>query len=612
MFFLRHLPRTASLTLFLAALSVAPVMPAGGEDFHFEDSFKVDVSNSGGAPLLLTVTVKRREAGNANTDPSGDNQANDAGVSSEGTEDATPSRIRISSGETTIEKAIPDGLPFETRVSPFVSAGEHTLEIELLGPEPASATGGAQVSASADATSGPAQASASGDATSRPAQAPASHASSSGETVLARESFTVAFADFRFGRDNFNFGNDGDSSHGEVKPYSETLSEWLTERYPDVELSEEAEVLLYGESYRVFKGTTGRCYAFAASKERYARFPGTRPDTYDTTYDIHEFDRSHQDDMNLLQNDIVFRHFIAGERDPWHEQSREDLRREVSRVRTRLHGEETATVSYLAPERHHALLVYGYIRREGSQTIDFLAANNWGRDQEENLHSRDAVVVQVDLDEGKARWLDAPVRAYETADKLFMVDVLEEEPEFSELDLARVIAEMAADMRRREEAVILVENVHAAYLTDGEGERSGDERRRRAVDELDGVDVRLISENALIRFPREGDYTLEVTGIDREDLDENTLVGWPDGGHGALRAHVFSVAPRGRIGQVEQGNVEQGEWAGKDGEPEPAAAEGGTLASRVSRRVDLYPDAPVRFDVRDGLVDLDSARKVED
>ena len=503
-------------------------MPAAGADFHFEDFFEVDVSNSGGAPLLLTVSVERLEA-----------------------ENALPSRIRISSGETTIEQSIPDGLPFETRVSPFVSAGEHTLEIELLGPE----------------------------------QASASRASSSGEAVIARERFSVAFADFRFGRDNFNFGNDGDSSHGEVKPYSETLSAWLTERYPDVELSEEAEALLYGKSYRVFKGTTGRCYAFAATKERYARFPGTRPDTYDTTYDIHEFDRSHQDEMNLLQNDIVFRHFIAGDRDAWREQPGEELTGEVSRVKDRLHRGETATVSYLAPERHHALLVYGYIRREGSQTIDLLAANNWGRDQEENLHSRDAVVVRVDLDEGKARWLDAPVRAYETADKLFMVDVLEEEPEFSEPDLARVIAEMAADMRRREEAVILVENVHAAYLVDGEGERSGDERRRRAVDELDGVDVRLISENALVRFPLEGDYTLRVTGIDRDDLDENTLVGWPDGEHGALRAHVFSVSSQ----------------PGSD-----------TLASRVSRRVDLYPDTPVRFDVRDGLIDLDSARKAED
>ena len=342
---------------------------------------------------------------------------------------------------------------------------------------------------------------------------------------LERE-LEIGFIDFRFGRDNFSFGNNGETIHGSVKPYSETLFGWLDER--GVELDAVGEAVLLNETYDIFKGTVGRCYAFAASQERYMRFPDSRPEWYDEIYDIHSADLPVHREMNRLQNDIVFEHFVAGDRDVHHEQTPEELAEELEIILRRIAGGEPVTVSYLAPERHHAMLVYGYTRWSGEEEIVLLTANNWGREQESNLVSTDAEYIRIVASEGTAEWIDAPVRAYRRADKLFVVNVRDEAYDLDPAVIEELIERRVAELFESGEVLVVVENAAAAAVVDAEGRRSG-RYGRRIRREIDEVEFRLVSENALFRLPADFEGSLVVEGFEAEDAVDRGIVHAPAG-----------------------------------------------------------------------------------
>lgn len=352
----------------------------------------------------------------------------------------------------------------------------------------------------------------------------------------------IGFIDFRFGRDNFNFGNNNDTVHGSVKPYSETLFDWLGDR--GIEPDPVGEAVLLDVTYDIFKGAIGRCYSFAASQERYMRFPDSRPEWYDEIYDIHSADLPVHREMNRLQNDIVFNHFVAGDRDVHHDQTPEELAAELDTILRRVAAGEPVTVSYLAPERHHAMLVYGYMRWSDEEDILLLTANNWGREQESNLESTDAEYIRVVASEGVAEWVDAPVRAYDRSNKLFVVDVREEAYEIDGGAIEDLIERRIAELFDRGEALIVVENVSAAAVVDAEGRRTGrvGHRTRREIDE---VEYRPVSENALFRLPADFEGSLVVEGFEADDAIERGIVHAPVGAADAdgPPVNIWSLVP---------------------------------------------------------------------
>lgn len=274
------------------------------------------------------------------------------------------------------------------------------------------------------------------------------------------------------------------------------------------------------------------------------RFPDSRPEWYDEIYDIHSADLPVHREMNRLQNDIVFEHFVAGDRDVHHEQTPEELAAELEVILRRIADGEPVTVGYLAPERHHAMLVYGYMRWSGDEKVLLLTANNWGREQESNLESTDAEYIRVVVSDGVAEWVDAPVRAYDRSNKLFVVNVREEAYELDAGVIEELVERRVAELFERGEALMVVENVSGAAVVDAEGRRSG-RYGRRIRREADDVEFRLVSENALFRLPVDFEGKLVLEGFDAEDAVERGIVYAPAGAAGGEGppVNVWSLVP---------------------------------------------------------------------
>ncbi len=330
----------------------------------------------------------------------------------------------------------------------------------------------------------------------------------------------VGFSEFIWGRDNFRFSNRR-SPHGSVRPYSAVLFPWTEERFGA--LQREEQTLLLEFAYRLFGGRIGRCYAFSGSQVRYMRNPDDLPRHYDTIYAVREGAADVQEEMNMLQNDIMFDQFIAKGYGLQGEQSLEALRSEVDALIEEIAAGRPATFGYVAPERHHSLLAYGYIADTEEERITFITANNWGDEHDENAFSeaaeRIAVNLREDYDDDRVRWVDPPVRAYRHAEHLFKVEVREEFEHDSE-KLFGMINERRAQLQEGERVLVVVEQAGDAVLIDEEETKSGRVGRRRHTD-LEMVEYTRLEDVHLFEFPAEYELVLRVTTLD-DDRDETS------------------------------------------------------------------------------------------
>lgn len=376
--------------------------------------------------------------------------------------------------------------------------------------------------------------------------------------------FRIGFMDFRWGRDNFRFGNNGSTTHGEVRPYSVNLLEWGRDRFG--ELSPVEEVAMIRRTYELFKGATGRCYAFSVSQARFMEDPGLLPSYYPHVYRVFAGASAVQRDMNRVQNDTVFQYFVAGAYDVHHRQSARERAAEVHAIMDRITEGRAAPFGYLGEDRHHSMLAYGFIHDPAGGIVQLVAANNWKEQQTHNLSSDDAELVLIRLhetDEESIRWLDEPIRAYRNADKIVFID-----PDLVEPPAADTLAQMVQDVldalrSPAQRSAIVVETVRSSMLVDGDGNRAGRDGGRRYSD-IPGVTFRVHGENMVFEVSGElwDDLELVLHRLEREGSE---------------------VLPETRVALLDPGD--------------PLA--GTEAAARIMHDVSMNPAEPTRFPLRD-------------
>ncbi len=338
-----------------------------------------------------------------------------------------------------------------------------------------------------------------------------------------RRALVVGFAEFKWGRDNFRFTN-ARSPHGSVRPYSKVLFPWAEKRFGAVQ--PEDKVILLEFAYRLFGGRIGRCYAFSGSKLRYIRDPDRLPRYYDSVYAVREPVSAVQDEMNLLQNDIMFNQFVTHGYDLESTQSVEQLEKEVERILDEIAGGSPAAFGYVAPERHHSMLAYGFIADPEAREVTLIAANNWGDEHDQNIFSEAAERISIRLgeeyDEHRVRWVDTSLRVYEHAEHLFFVEVLPEY-EHDPKTLNEFIGRQREQLRSNERTLVIVEQARDAVLENAEDKKTGRVSRRTHRD-LEEVEYTRLEDTHLFEFPADQELFLRVTPLD-DNRDREEISG---------------------------------------------------------------------------------------
>ncbi|MBU8913654.1 MAG: hypothetical protein KOO61_06485 [Spirochaetales bacterium] len=336
-----------------------------------------------------------------------------------------------------------------------------------------------------------------------------------GELLQIESPARVGFVDFVFGRDNLRFGNNAEFT-SLMGTFGEILAAWLDDRFEgisDVEL-----VPLVDYMYQFFGRRSGRCYAFSGSEVRFWHWPELLPNYYDATYDLRAALVQTQREMNFLQIDMAFDHFLTGRHDlvqtPGEDpegERREAILDEVWAIVSRISAGDPVVVGFIGSQLHHAMLVYGFIHRPESGTIDLLFANNWKSDQDLNLRSKNAEAVRVLLEQqGDSPtlewWHSEGTRNYEI-DRLFIVEV-EREYEHDPDHLDRLIAARLGQLSDGHRAVLVVEDAAGAWLTNGEISTGYD--RRRMHEEIDDVLFDRVNRTYRFEYPADSGLWLEL------------------------------------------------------------------------------------------------------
>lgn len=414
------------LLLVFASLFLAPAVSSQEVAPTDEDSYSVELRSFSGSPLLLQLALE---------DPRG-----------------RFDRVVIAGAGASLSYRLPEpeGAPPEIAgdadqgavtipFSPFFGPGIHDLVVRLSGPE-----------------------------------------------LMVDIPYRVGFVDFVWGRDNFRFGNNADfeTLNGD---YSLALFAWLEDRFEEIDVAD--KVLLVHYMYSLFGTNPGRCYAFSGSQYRYITTPEALPGYNDSVYDVRGGVERIRREMHFLQMDIVFDLFL-GDGVPRHgTQSRASARREVREVLRRIEDGASVVAGFIGPELHHSMLVYGFIDRLDNESIDLLVANNWKEGQDSNLHSESAEYVRVYTGAGSGEnlleWRSEDSPRPRQPNRFFVVDV-RESYDHDRRVLEEHLSGVRAEARREGVAILVLENVASAWLTDSEENAAG-YRKWRSVEEIDGV-----------------------------------------------------------------------------------------------------------------------------
>ncbi len=301
-------------------------------------------------------------------------------------------------------------------------------------------------------------------------------------------SFQVGFIDFVWGRDNLSFANN-DSYKSVIGTFAEILADWIVERFGRIDDAD--LVLLVDYMYGLFGTNTGRCYAFAGTEVRYWLWPDLLPARYRTAHDIRGSVARYQREMNYLQFDLVFEHFVArgGFDLLWRPMSRDAILAQALEIEARIAGGTPVAVGFGGPGFHHSMLVFGFIHNPARQTIDLLVANNWKSDEKLNIHSEDAEMVRLFLSpdhEGpRVEWRYEGGLRTSIIDRLITLDVRREPHLHDRAHLDELIVHLRERLAAENRVLVVVEEAAAARLI-ADGRMSGTVRNRE-VRQLDDV-----------------------------------------------------------------------------------------------------------------------------
>jgi len=317
--------------------------------------------------------------------------------------------------------------------------------------------------------------------------------------------YIIAYTEFVWGRDNFQFANDGKfEDSGDF--VSDTLIEWAENQFG--QLSQDEKVLLLSIMYDIYKGSIGRCYGFTGEQIYYITHPGNIPEQYGSIYWMREEDRTIFRNMDYIQNDIVFSNLLSGKISVQEQQNRDDLMRELDVIKESIGEGEPIIIGYLSNLMHHSMVVYGYFEDLFRGTVTLLTANNWEREQNNNTFSEDAenIVIEFHGETQSLRWYDLTKKKFRYPKSVFAVR-REERYDLALDDFRALMERTKRGIIEAERSVIIVEKTETAFLENGEGKRQG-YSKPRYYRELDEVSFKKIDYNYIFQFPASQEYRL--------------------------------------------------------------------------------------------------------
>ncbi len=317
--------------------------------------------------------------------------------------------------------------------------------------------------------------------------------------------YAVSFTDFVWGRDNFNFANDGKFENA-IDFVSKIVIDWAEDRFG--QLAEDQKVLLLYVMYSIYKGSIGRCYGFSGGEVYYFRHPDRILYPYLNTYTMDEKDERIIKEMDYVQNDIVFSNFVSGRITLSGKQDNEHLITELNKIKDSVRTGNQIILGYLSKKMHHSMVVYGYFENLYRNSTTLLVANNWERKQNGNSFSDDAENLVINFKEQShtIQWYDITKKKYRYPEMIFSIE-REENYSLDRGDFVDLIRNTGDTILRNGRIIIMVEKTEEAYVVDADGKRKGYKKPRR-LNEIDEVLFKKIDYNYVFEIPKEGEYTL--------------------------------------------------------------------------------------------------------
>ena len=273
-------------------------------------------------------------------------------------------------------------------------------------------------------------------------------------------------------------------------------------------------VLLVDFMYGLFGANPGRCYAFAGSEVRYWLWPELLPTHYRTAHDLRGTLARYQREMNYLQFDLVFEHFVArgGFDLLWRPMGRDEIRAQALEVEARITAGVPVAVGFGGPGFHHSMLVFGFIRNPARHTIDLLVANNWKSDEKLNIHSEDAEMVRLflapDHEGPRVEWRYEGGLRTSIIDRLVPLEVRRDPHRHDSAHLDALLVRLREQLAAADRTLVVVEEaVQARLIADG---RISGTVRNREVRQLDDVWFEDLRRVYRFSYPAGMDVDLEL------------------------------------------------------------------------------------------------------
>ena len=317
--------------------------------------------------------------------------------------------------------------------------------------------------------------------------------------------YIVSFTDYIWGRDNFNFANDG-KFEDTIDFVSKTLIEWAEERFGS--LTRDQKVVLLYLMYSIYKGSIGRCYGFTGGEIFYKENPQELPPGCSDTYDIFEGDERIIREMDFVQNDIVFSNYLLRDVDLTRKQESEALLAELGKVKRSIDSGRPIILGYVSPKMHHSMVAYGYIENLFNGNATLVVANNWEREQKSNTFSEDAEnLVFTKSDEGlKVTWYDLTKKEVRSPEMIFAIK-REDRYSLDRQGFFALLARTEEKIRKKGKIILMVEETEVAYVIDRDGKKRG-YKRPRSFNETEEIDFKKIDYNYVFELPAGGEYRL--------------------------------------------------------------------------------------------------------
>jgi len=317
--------------------------------------------------------------------------------------------------------------------------------------------------------------------------------------------YEISFIDFRWGVNNFSFANDGPFENG-IDFVSKTIIRWAEERFGT--LSETQKVVLLYIMYTLYKGSIGRCYGFSGGELYYLMHPEKIPYPYLSTYLIPETEPTVIEKMDYMQNDIVFSNFISKRINISEPQDSADLEYQISKIKGRIKNGKPVVLGYISRKMHHSMLVYGYFENYYRKKITLLTANNWEREQNNNVFSEDAenIVVTFTPKGHSIKWHDLTKNRYRYPTRIF--DIEPQDKYFlSSGQFFDLLDKYETKISNDKKTILMVEKTETAYIMDADGKKTGFSKPKY-FNEIKDISFKKIDYNYIFEVPEKITGTL--------------------------------------------------------------------------------------------------------